>query len=270
MKITCSKRDEILKQKKDWEAERDAALDKRREETQAFNKAQRAVTDPIKEDLEHMLSNYRALKFNVIVNTTFDDALAVTVQCNENNKFDEDVALSWNYKAVMSKDGQVQKETSSWSGLKATTEAQMQSLTETLEALKYLNSIDWAMLLNKDLPNYKDYDKTDTSKYYRDVPNFNHMLLEADIEDLIGKDILISGSASVDEKGRKSDKSYYMILRQTPSQYEVISIPGYVINDERTDIREVVEKNKGKYSYRIKKSKLFDLIDQPIETLEVM
>ena len=65
-------------------------------------------------------------------------------------------------------------------------------------------------------------------------------------------------------------KSYYMILRQTPSQYEVISIPGYVINDERTDIREVVEKNKGKYSYRIKKSKLFDLIDQPIEALEVM
>lgn len=265
MKITCSKRDEILKQKEEWEAERDAALAKRREENQAFDNALRAVTNSIKEDLEHMLSHYRALKFNVIVNKMFDDMLAVTVQCNERNKFDEDVALSWNYRAVMSKDGQIQKETGSWSGLKATTEAQMQSLTETLEALKYLNSIDWAILLNKDLPNYKDYDKTDTSKYYRDVPNFNHMLLEADIEELIGKDILISGASDINGRGR----FYYMILRQTPSQYEIASIPDYVVHDQRVDLKEAVEERK-KFSHKIKKSKLFDLIDQPIETLEVM
>ena len=113
----------------------------------------------------------------------------------KNNKFSDDTALSWSYKAALSSDGEVIKETNSWSGLKAVTESQMQSLTETLEALKYLNSIDWKVLLNKTLPNYKDYRKTDVSKYAgRNTPNFDRMLIEADIEDAISKPTLLKGS----------------------------------------------------------------------------
>lgn len=268
MKITCNRRDEILKQKAEWKAESDAAFAKHREETQAFDKAERAVTDPIKEDIEHVLSQYRTLKFDVRVNRDFSNMLSVTVECNENNKFDDNVALSWSYKAVMSKDGQVQKETSSWSGLKATTKAQMQSLTETLEALKYLNSIDWATLLNKDLPKYEDYSKTDTSKYYRDAPNFDQMLLEADIEESIGKDVLLVGAGSINQRGYPIGRAYYMILKETPSQYEIVKIPGYSLADDDVDIKSILEKNK-KYSYRVRKDKLIELLNKPIETVEV-
>lgn len=270
MKITCSKRDEILKKKEEWEAKRDAAFKQEQADEQSFYEAENAVTSVVKDEIMKELGKYTSLHFDVDVDRGRyrRPGLRIYIRCNETNRSDSD-ALAWDYLAEFNEDGEVEKQTSSWSGLKATTEAQLESLEETLEALRYLNSVDWARLLDKQLPNWKDYMTTDTTEY-RNGPNFKQMLLEADIEDLIGKDILISGSASVDEKGRKYGKLYYMILRQTPSQYEVISIPGYVINDERTDIREVIEKNKGKYSYRIKKSKLFDLIDQPIEALEVM
>lgn len=268
MKISCNRRDEILKQKQAWESERDEAMKQSNKEDQAFRNAELAVTDPIKKDLEHMLSQYRTLKFDVRVNRELSNMLAVSIECNEYNKFDDNVALSWSYKAVMSKDGEVTKETSSWSGLKAVTEAQMQSLTETLEALKYLNSIDWATLLKKDLPKYKDYYKTDTSKYTRDVPNFDEMLLEADIEESIGKDVLLVGGSSVNQRGYPIGKAYYMILKETPSQYEIAMIPGYSLDDDDVDIKSIVEKNK-KYSYRIRKDKLIQLLNKPIETVEV-
>lgn len=269
MKILASRRDEILRQKTEWEAERDAAYALRDQEDAEFNKAEYAITDPIKEDIEHMLQSYRSLTFDVSVQTDFGSILTVRVSCNENNKFSDDTALSWSYKAALSSDGEVIKETNSWSGLKAVTESQMQSLTETLEALKYLNSIDWKVLLNKTLPNYKDYHKTDVSKYAgRNAPNFDQMLIEADIEDAIGKPTLLKGGASVNSHGYPIGESYYMILKETPSQYEVVRIPGYIISDNKDELESVVEHYK-EYSYRLRKDNLIRLLNKPIEYLGV-
>lgn len=269
MKILASRRDEILRQKTEWEAERDAAYALRNQEDAEFDKAEYAITGPIKEDIEHMLQSYRSLTFDVSVERGFGSILTVRVSCNENNKFSDDTALSWSYKAALSSDGEVIIETNSWSGLKAVTESQMQSLTETLEALKYLNSIDWKVLLNKTLPNYKDYHKTDVSKYAGgNAPNFDRMLIEADIEDAIGKPTLLKGVASVNSHGYPIGESYYMILKETPSQYEVVRIPGYIISDNKDELESVVEHYK-QYSYRLRKDNLIRLLDKPIEYLEV-
>lgn len=271
MKILASRRDEILKEKAEWEAERDAAYALRDQEDGNFRKAEYAITNPIKETIENMLQSYRSLTFDVSVDRDFGNILTVRVSCNENNKFDDSTALSWSYKATLSKDGQVIKETNSWSGLKAVTESQMQSLTETLEALKYLNSIDWKALLDKTLPKYTDYYKTDTSKY-RNAPDFNRMLLEADIEEAIGKSALLKGGNSVNSRGYPIGESYYMILKETPSQYEVIRIPGYEISDNILDdkdaLKSIVEHYKP-YSYRFRKDNLIRLLNKPIEYLEV-
>lgn len=273
MKILASRRDEILKERTKWQAERDAAYALRDQEDAEFNKAEYAITGPIKEDIEHMLQSYRSLTFDVSVERDFGSILTVRVSCNENNKFSDDTALSWSYKAALSSDGEVIKETNSWSGLKAVTESQMQSLAETLEALKYLNSIDWKVLLNKTLPNYKDYRKTDTSKYTgSNAPNFDRMLLEADIEDAISKPTLLKGGNSLNSHGYPIGESYYMILRETPSQYEVIQIPGYEISDNILDdkdaLKSIVEQYKP-FSYRLRKDNLIRLLNKPIEYLEV-
>lgn len=270
MKITCNRRDEILKQKAEWEAERDAAQAKHDEEKQSFYQAEYEVTSVVKDELEHQLSRFRALQFDVSVQrgNYGEKGLYVRVECNEHNKFDDDVALSWNYNAELDKDGNVLKETSSWSGLKATTASQMESLTQTLEALKYLNSVDWSVVLDKEMPKYSDYFKQDTTKFDRERPDFDKMLMEADIEECIGKDVLLKGYASINQRGYGIGTAYYMILKETPSQYQVVRIPGYAVNNEEYNLKDVVEKNKN-YSERMRKDKLIQLLNNPIETLEV-
>ena len=101
MKITCNRRDEILKQKAEWEAERDAAQAKHDEEKRSFYQAEYDVTSVVKDELEHQLSRFRALQFDVSVQrgNYGKKGLYVRVECNEHNKFDDDVALSWNYNA---------------------------------------------------------------------------------------------------------------------------------------------------------------------------
>lgn len=267
MKIFASRRDEILKEQAEWKAERDAAYALRDQEAGNFRKAEYAITNPIKENIEHMLQSYTSLTFDVSVDRDFGSTLTVGVSCNENNKFSDDSALSWSYRAMLSEDGQVIKETNSWSGLKAVTESQMQSLTETLEALKYLNSIDWKVLLDKTLPSYKDYYKTDVSKY-RNAPNFDRMLIEADIEDAIGEPVLLKGADGLNSHGYRVGQVYYMILKETPSQYEIVKIPGYNIPDNREDLKFVVERYKTN-SYRLRKDTLIKLLNKPIEYLEV-
>lgn len=268
MKIKCSRRDEILKQKAEWESERDKAMEKSSQESERFHQAEYAVTSVIEDEIRDKLNTYKALQFDIRVGRRFGHGLQINIQCNEDNKFDDAVALSWSYRATLDDDGQVQKETSSWSGLKATTEAQMDSLTQTLEALKYLNSVDWATVLNKKMPKLGDYLKTDTSKYRRDVPNFDQMLVEADIEESIGKDVLLVGAGSINQRGYPIGRAYYMILKETPSQYEIVKISGYNLDDENVDIESIVEKNK-KYSYRVRKDKLIQLLNKPIETIQV-
>lgn len=271
MKITCGKRDEILKQKEEYEADRAERQAKYNEQEQRFRQAEYDVTSLVEDEVKSQLDRFNALQFDVSVTRgSYNNVgLYILIQCNENNKFDVDVALSWDYRVDLTKDGEVRKESSSWSGLKATTEAQIESLTQTLEALKYLNSVDWSTVLNKEMPKYKDYFTEDDPRYDRNKPDFDKLLLEADIEEVIGKDILLKGYSSINQRGYGVGSTYYMILKETPAQYTVCRIPGYTVNNEEYDLKEVVEKNK-KYAYRMRKDTLIQLLYKPIETLEVM
>lgn len=270
MKITSSRRDEILKQKAEYEADRAARQAKYDEQQHRFYQAEYDVTSLVEDEIKSQLDRFGALQFDVSVTRGKwgNSGLYVRIECNEHNKFEEDVALSWSYQVNLTKDGEVQKESSSWSGLKATTEAQIESLTQTLDALKYLNRVDWATVLNKEMPNYRDYFTEDDPRYDRDTPNFDQMLMEADIEESIGKDVLLKGYASINQRGYGVGSAYYMILKETPAQYTVCRIPGYVVNNEEYDLKDVVEKNK-RFAERMRKDKLIQLLNKPIETLEV-
>ena len=270
MKITCTKREDIIKQREAYEADRAARQARHDEQERKYDEAEDAITSAVANEIKSQLSKYSVLHFDVEVdrNNWRLPGLRIRVLCNERNLFDDDTALAWNYNVNLDESGNVNKESSSWSGLKATTKAQLESLTQTLDALKYLNSVDWATLLNKELPKYADYVTESDPRYDSDVPNFDYMLMEADIEEAIGKDVLLKGGASIDDNtGRKRGEAYYLILKQTPMQYEICRIPGYAI--ESTDnLKELVEKNK-KYSERISKAKFIKLLNKPIETLEV-
>ena len=270
MKITCNRRDDILKQKSEYEAKRAERQARYDEQSKRFYQAENDITSMVEDEIKHQLSRFKALNFYVSVDRGRwrTPGLRVRVECNEDEKFNDNVALAWNYNANLNEDGEVEKETSSWSGLKATTADQLESLTETLEALKYLNSVDWATVLNKEMPKYKDYITEEDPRFDSDKPDFDRMLMEADIEECIGKDVLLKGYASINQRGYGLGTAYYMILKETPSQYQVVKIPGYAVNNEEYNLKDVVEQSKN-YSERMRKDKLIQLLNNPIETLEV-
>lgn len=192
MKITASRKDDILKRKAQYEADMEAYKQRQNASRLAYNKAEDAVLNPIREYLERKLSRYSALTFDIDVRRGYTfhrggdnlDFAEVSIRCNEHNKFDDDVALSWSYRVNLDSDGSVLRESSSWSGLSATTEAQMRSLHQTVSALDMLNDIDWAELIKVTLPDYDDY--YDPNDKEPEGANWDRELENAELEESIG------------------------------------------------------------------------------------
>lgn len=268
MKITASRRDDIIRRRDEYDAEAKRRREKHDREWLDYSQAQAVVFDVIRDEIFSMLKPFTALQFDVRVNTSWGGFLEARVDCNERNKFDENSALSWSYTATMNKTGEVKKETGSWSGLKACTDAQMASLRQTLGALEALNRIDWVSVLSKELPKYSDYVTQEERMEPR--PNFEQELLEAEIEELIGKPVFVAGK-TVGEGGywRPGVDVYYIIHRETPKQYIVSEMPRYYVEN---DIKENgFDDTFVKYSTnqrRMTKASMFNAIDRPIKILD--
>ena len=193
MRITASKREDILRRKSEYEANRAASRAKFEEQFNAYSTAEDNIFEAVKSNVMQLLKGFDLLEFDVSVDRRFRSHLGVSIRCNDRKHSDPNSSLTWSYDVILTKDGEVQKETSSWSGLQATTESQLASLTQTLEALKQLNKIDWATLLNVTLPKYSDYVTEPFAEYDRNAPDFDRELIEADIEEAIGTNVLIKG-----------------------------------------------------------------------------
>lgn len=274
MKITASKKDDILKRKAQYEADK-AAYDERQEGySKAYRQAESAVLQPIKDYLERKLSRYSALTFDVRVDRSWmrgnKGGADVRIYCNEYNKFDENVALAWSYEATVTDDGEVLRKSSSWSGLSATTEAQMNSLRQTVSALEFLNDVDWEELINVDMPNYADYyDENDKAPERED---FDKELKEAELEELVGADKLVKVRNWGESCPYRGDV-YLKILSETPAMYKAIVVGAWAVenalksgDDEWVDnLKQTL--NSSYSQYRIRKSSV--RLTDPVEILDI-
>lgn len=261
MKILANRKDEVLKRKAQYDADMEAYEKEGRDRSQRMRNAEYEITQPVQEFLEQSLSHYSALEFDISVDRGHFrmPGLQVRIRCNEHTKFSDDSALSWSYDVSLDKEGQVVKESSSWSGLKACTEAQMKSLRQTVSALEWLNDLNWKEVLDKKMPDYEDF--------FGDMPkrpehqDFNQQLAQAEVEDLIGtnKIIKVQSWESCPYRGQV----WLKILSETPSQYRAVIIPNYVVTDGRA--AEMLEKNPE--DNRIRKTSVKPV--QPIEVMEV-
>lgn len=271
MKITCNRRDDIIKRRDEYEADYNARKQKHDEQYEQYRRAEYDVLHLVEEEVGAQLASFRSLQFDIRANRGRwgSGGMSIYILCNENTKFSDDVALAWRYEVELDKAGNVTKESSSWSGLKATTEAQMQSLIETVEALKYLNSVDWATVLNKELPKYDDY-VTEHEPSRRERPNFERELFEADLEEAVGQPVIIKGKAGPSSGFREGIQLYYMIHKETPAQYVVSEAWGakvdQIIAEEGKDA--AIASVKDAYQYRIKKDNFQKLVSNPIEMIK--
>lgn len=279
MRITSSKRDDILKEREEYQAQWDENERTRGEEQRSFQEAEDAVLNPIKEYLEQELAYYRALNFDVRVNRGWArdfNSIEVSIRCNEYRKFDENAALSWNFDAKLKfpdkeslrsgdiSNVEVVKETGSCSGLQATNATQLRSLRQSLDALEFLNDLDWVTLLNKEMPKYDDYLKTPRMQS-RDN-EFKKRLLEADLEDLVGSNKLVKVD-NFESSGYRSSYVYLRLISETPAQYKCNVVSEWELKRYQSGEATLDER----YTQRVKKSNVRPILDNDgnIITVEV-
>lgn len=264
MKIIATRKEDILRRKAEYDtkvAEYEADQQTRRRN---YRQAENAVTEPVRQFLYDTLAQFDLLDFEIDVHQNFralsrDSGLNVSIRCNERDKFADTSALSWNYDCYIEEDGEVKKESGSWSGLKATTAAQLDSLKQTVAALELLNSLDWYEILNKEMPKYSDYFDGGVERPER--VDFNKELQEAEIEDVIGQNVLVR-VGGISEYGRTP--VWARFIKETPTQYQIEII------EDRTKKRleESGELKPGVgYKRNVRKDKIF-LID-PVEKFEL-
>lgn len=271
--VKASKIDDIRKARDEWEADYNSKQAKYEEQRSNYKEASEAVQNRLKEKIEKDLSKYDALLFDIYVNHHYDNHLEAVIKCGENKMFDDNVALAWNYRVEYKFGGSsFTKETGSWSGLKATTDAQITWLEQSIEAIKYLNSLDWETLLNPaDIPNYDDY-VTDRAPSRKSRPDFESQEFNAQLEDVVGKDILVKGTASPNGYIQEGLDGWYKIYRETPKFYKVGFVPDSWINDINS-IDNIYWINRIKSylnsQYNLRKDRAKEFISSPIETLEL-
>lgn len=251
--ITSSRKDDVLRRKAEYEQQLKDYNERMNQRHHAFNEAEVAVMKPIQEFLESRLSAYSALQFDVRVERYFGKTLRVRIECNERAKFSDDVALAWSYDASIA-DGEVVKESSSWSGLKATTPNQMRSLRQTVSALEFLNDLDWYRLINVTLPKYEDYYPDDDKRPV--APDFDAELVEAEIEDIIGQNKAILVKNWGDACPYRGDV-FLKVNGQSASQYQVDMVGCNRFTDDMNAISEeaILDFKAGHFrSQRVRKS----------------
>jgi hypothetical protein len=184
------------------------------------------------------------------------------VDSNERRVHAEDKALSWTWEVSLGEDGTAAKKTNSWSGLQATTEAQLESLRQTVKALEALNALDWAALLDAELPDYGDYVTEKDSIGKR--PDFESDIRAAELAELIGKNTLV-------RRRNSRGNPWYLIVGETPKQFKVAEIEAYTISEQYLaasgkTLAETVEDAKD-YTTGVSKEKLLSNLGKDIETM---
>lgn len=277
MKITSAKRsrEEIIRDRDEYDANKKALHDQHDEQMKSYRKALYAVYENVKTQVEDKLANFMdSLNLDVNVTSGWRDNLEVRVGSNQNNVHGKDKALSWDWRASLTKEGEIKKETGSWSGLQAVTEAQLESLRQSVTCLEILNSIDWAAILSTPTPDADEYVTVNTYEVDRNRPNYEAELLEAELDEIIGQNKLVEGERNQGKYYRGT--SWFGIVGETAKMYKVFEVSGMYVEAVQegqtvsggiSTLVELIERNRNN-TYTVTKEKFHNMIVKPLNILE--
>lgn len=220
--ITASKRDELLQRKADYEADFNYRKAKYDEQYANFQKMQESESNRLAKAIKDAIGN-TTLDISVDVHQDFTRNKYTAYISDEHDQFNTSKALSWSYSVSLDSDGNVVRETSSWSGLNATTIENIENLKEIVRVLESLNRVDWKTLMSEITPpKYKDY-VTAIEPRHNVRPDFMQELYEIDLDDMVGtsKGIVCWNS----KYGGDDGLVYRFITKATPTSYRVFDVP---------------------------------------------
>ena len=176
----------------------------------------------------------------------------IRVDYGELRVSDESLPLKWSWRFKVDSKGRTSRESSSWSGLNATTSDHIAQLRQSVNALEALSNLDDEQLVKLAFQNAPAYDEYVTQDVDRlDETEYIYKKLDA----LAGEDVFLAG----DEKWY--GEYYYKIVKDTGKQYAVetwyLGYPSNVSGRDRTEFTLYDTK-------RYRKDKLYDAVRHPI------
>ena len=240
-----AKRDDILRRKQAWEN----LENKSREEYDQYENARDSVFEAIQAIVKDKIGP-TSLSLNIRASKNRG---GTSVHVDNGDSPHDEQALNWQWNVTLSDEGEIEKDSGSWSGLSATTPEQIDNLKESVRIIEILNNLDWGKILNVELPRYKDYVKTEVPQR----ENFEEQLLEADIEDAAEQGLLIKGHG------------YKIYVPRATVFYNVLNITDKSFRVQEVHKDDLSDESRWESPYTIRKDKFFEVIDKPIKTAEV-
>lgn len=226
------------------------------EEASNWREAIYKVANNIKEEISEEIGEV-SIPLKIDVNPGFMSHMyEVTIE-NSDNPHD-DQALNWNWKAYIDEQGEVKKESGSWSGLTAISAENIDNLKESVRVLEILNNIDFSKILSRTMPEASEYI---THRYPAKDDMQRKDELTKELFESEMNEVMESGNwiKLKDGQGRYYRRDAYIrILSESPKMYKVAEEFGSIISP----------KSAG-YDYNIRKEKLESIIQKPFDILEV-
>lgn len=187
-------------------------------EYEAYESQRRMFIGSMKNAVCDSLGKY-ADGLNIRIDEMYGENNWSIVINNGDDPFKEGQALAWKVKVQLDENGEIKFETSSWSGLQATTISEIEDLRRTVDILDKIQHIDWKFILDRIGPKYEDYVKTkeplNPSKQF-DLEEAYAILSES-IDDRV-----LFQTSRVNAK-----RGYYKIIKETSKNFTAIFVPDY-------------------------------------------
>lgn len=265
MKITCSKRDDLMRARYDYDTLTDQYQKKVDEGERKTRYARDEVAAYIEDEVRNQIGS-TSLNLIIDVRTDWDYNHGhdfTTWRVNVEVPHGNGTALGWHWAAKLDGEGNVVKESGSWSGLQAITIEQMDELEEAVHVLKVLNNMDWRSILDKAVPSYDDYlDKEAQAQLHdrkKNRPDFDAQILEADIEDAIaaGEWIKLDGRPETDYYRGANRGTFWCKIDSMTDKF----VKCHIAREYEDSIRNDLATDE-----RLAKAKLFKYIAKPFES----
>ena len=256
------RRREIDQQAQKYNAEYDAKKNERDIQKDTYKNVVRGIKDGVKSNLEKILPYSDLLDINISqeydYNNDFKSYLGIKISYELHKTADQ--SLAWNYYVSLDRNGNVKKESGSWSGLNAVTKEQLDDLEKSIEILKKLNDIDWEPILKTNIPDIRNYITADPLPKRID---FTFEQFNADLEDFVGQDVMFISKYLLDNTKNYYGSRYgYIIKRLTNKRVEYVPIYDPIVNlkNNKDYINHIKEQSQEGYTEVMSKEKLLKVL----------
>lgn len=257
-----------------WDKQYSEKKAKYDEESERYYNAKEEVYRAVKSELMEHLKRFNLIEFDIRVSSgnlqeSGEPSIEVIVSANDDRSGNQ-AALRWEYRAGIKWGGELVVETNSWSGMNGVGADNIAELKQAVEAMEYLNTVDWEKIVRKTpLPKAEDY-ITEEGPDRRSRPNFEFQIKSAELSDYIGSGIPLKG-LGIEKLGYSyRAEVWYLLHRETPKKFVVSSLSAHNVNimvERGADVKDIIE-NMAKWKDTVWKADLVASLEYPFVTLE--